>query len=84
MTLTTVGYGDIVPGTAFGKIIASMVMVIGYSIIAIPTGLVTMGIGNANKKEISTQACPECSREGHDVDAMHCKYCGATLNPLEQ
>jgi voltage-gated potassium channel len=84
ITLTTVGYGDIVPGTPLGKVIASLVMVIGYSIIAIPTGLVTMGIAQINKKEVSTQSCPECSREGHDVDAMHCKFCGATLNPLEE
>jgi voltage-gated potassium channel len=84
ITLTTVGYGDIVPGTAFGKVIASIIMVIGYSIIAIPTGLVTVGIAQINKKEVSTQSCPECSKEGHDVDAAHCKYCGATLNPLEE
>jgi voltage-gated potassium channel len=84
ITLTTVGYGDIVPGTPMGKVIASLIMVIGYSIIAIPTGLVTVGIASANKKEISRQACPQCSKEGHDIDADHCKYCGAILNPLEE
>jgi voltage-gated potassium channel len=84
MTLTTVGYGDIVPGTPLGRVLASIIMVIGYSIIAIPTGLVTVGIAQMDKKEVSTQSCPSCSREGHDVDANHCKFCGATLNPLEE
>jgi voltage-gated potassium channel len=84
ITMTTVGYGDIVPGTPLGKMIASMIMIIGYSIIAIPTGLVSVGIATQGKKEISRQACPDCSREGHDVDALHCKFCGATLNPLDE
>ena len=83
ITLTTVGYGDIVPATPVGKLIASMIMILGYSIIAVPTGLVSIGISNIDKKETSRQACPVCSREGHDIDAQHCKYCGATLNPLE-
>jgi voltage-gated potassium channel len=84
ITLTTVGYGDIVPATAVGKLIAASIMIMGYSIIAVPTGLVSMGIANSNKKEVSTQACPNCSKEGHDVDALHCKYCGVVLNPLEE
>jgi voltage-gated potassium channel len=84
ITMTTVGYGDIVPATPAGKLIASFIMIIGYSIIAVPTGLVSVGIANIGKKEVSRQACPDCSREGHDVDAIHCKYCGATLNPLEE
>ncbi|MDQ3192045.1 MAG: ion transporter [Bacteroidota bacterium] len=84
ITLTTVGYGDIVPATPIGKLIASAIMIMGYSIIAVPTGLVSMGIASANKKEVSNQACHQCSKEGHDVDALHCKYCGAVLNPLEE
>ncbi len=83
ITLTTVGYGDIVPVTPIGKLIASAIMIMGYSIIAVPTGLVSMGIANIDKKEISRQACWQCSKEGHDIDAMHCKYCGAVLNPLD-
>jgi voltage-gated potassium channel len=84
ITLTTVGYGDIVPQTNLGKFIASFVMILGYSIIAVPTGLVSVGIANASKKEVSGQACPQCSKEGHEVDAIHCKFCGAILNPVRE
>jgi voltage-gated potassium channel len=79
VTLTTVGYGDISPQTILGQSVASMVMVTGYAIIAVPTGIVTVEMSKAFAKPVSTQACPECSAEGHDVDARHCKYCGAAL-----
>ena len=79
VTMTTVGYGDISPRTNLGQAIASLVMILGYGIIAIPTGIVTSEL--AFKRSISTQACPECSAEGHDVNAKHCKFCGASLNP---
>jgi voltage-gated potassium channel len=54
-------------------------MIIGYGIIAVPTGIVTVELSQAFKKKFSTQACPDCSRDGHDSDATHCKYCGAAL-----
>jgi voltage-gated potassium channel len=79
VTLTTVGYGDLSPQTAIGKVLASIVMIMGYAIIAVPTGIVTVEISQAAKKKVSTQACPECGAEGHDYDAKHCKYCGARL-----
>ncbi|MDH4261655.1 MAG: ion transporter [Spirochaetia bacterium] len=80
VTLTTVGYGDISPKTALGQGLASFVMIVGYAIIAIPTGIVTAEISHQNlKQNISTQSCPECSLEGHDSDARHCKWCGARL-----
>jgi voltage-gated potassium channel len=80
VTLTTVGYGDIAPQTVLGKTLASMVMIIGYGIIAVPTGIVTVELGKLGGKEsVSTQACPQCGEEGHDSDAVHCKYCGAKL-----
>ena len=80
VTLTTVGYGDISPLTPMGKTLASLVMVIGYGIIAVPTGIVTVEISQAVKKaSSSTQACPACGAEGHDTDAAYCKYCGACL-----
>lgn len=79
VTMTTVGYGDISPQTPFGQIIASIVMIIGYSIIAVPTGIVTVEIAEASRKAITTQVCPECLKEGHDRDAVFCKYCGAKL-----
>jgi voltage-gated potassium channel len=81
VTLTTVGYGDIAPKTVLGQFIASAVMIMGYSIIAIPTGIITSEITNAQKnyKKISTQSCPACSLEGHDFDAKFCKFCGGKL-----
>ena len=79
VTLTTVGYGDISPQTNIGQLIASLIMIIGYSILAVPTGIVTVEMSQAFKKRVTTQACPDCSREGHDNDARFCKYCGAQL-----
>jgi voltage-gated potassium channel len=79
VTLTTVGYGNIAPQTALGQTLASFVMILGYSIIAVPTGIVTVAIARATEQKITTQACPQCSAEGHDADARFCKYCGAKL-----
>jgi len=78
VTLTTVGYGDISPATVLGQTIASIVMIMGYSILAVPTGIVGVELAKHENK-MSTQACPDCSEEGHDLDAEHCKYCGAKL-----
>jgi voltage-gated potassium channel len=79
VTLTTVGYGDISPQTGPGQALASIIMIFGYGIIAVPTGIVTVELSRVKDTNISTQACPECSAEGHDFDAVHCKYCGANL-----
>jgi voltage-gated potassium channel len=79
VTLSTVGYGDIAPVTTFGKALASIVMLLGYGIIAVPTGIVTVELSRASQPAVSTQACPNCGAEGHDLDAVHCKYCGAQL-----
>jgi voltage-gated potassium channel len=79
VTLTTVGYGDISPKTSLGQLLSALIMIIGYGIIAVPTGIVTVELAQAFKRQISTQACPECSAEGHDIDAKHCKYCGSRL-----
>ncbi|MFW5760643.1 MAG: ion transporter [Cyclobacteriaceae bacterium] len=84
VTLTTVGYGDIAPQTVFGQMIAAMIMIMGYAIIAVPTGIVTSELSKVVEKNVSTQVCPECSREGHDVDADFCKFCGGELNPEKQ
>lgn len=80
VTLTTVGYGDIAPATAFGQFVASVIMILGYSILAVPTGIVGNELAKAENKRSNTQACRSCSREGHDNDAIHCKYCGDKLN----
>lgn len=79
VTITTVGYGDISPVTPLGKFIAGIIMLMGYGIIAVPTGIVTREMISAAKKDPHTEACPACGRESHDADAKYCKYCGARL-----
>jgi voltage-gated potassium channel len=80
VTMTTVGYGDITPQTLFGKTLAALVMVLGYSIIAVPTGIVTAEIvESAVGAKVSTRCCPECLSEGHVLDARYCKDCGKPL-----
>jgi voltage-gated potassium channel len=81
VTITTVGYGDISPITPLGKILASMIMILGYAIIAVPTGIVTVEMTKGLKNDVmANQACPYCSKEGHDPDAKYCKYCGHHLH----
>ena len=80
VTMTTVGYGDISPQTGPGQFLASVLMILGYGIIAVPTGIVTVEMSRAgNRRLVTTQACPDCAAEGHDADAAHCKFCGAKL-----
>lgn len=78
VTLTTVGYGDIAPTTVLGQFFASLIMIMGYAIIAVPTGIVSAEIAK-EVKYTNTISCPSCSREGHADDARFCKYCGADL-----
>ena len=81
VTLTTVGYGDLAPQTPLGKALASLVMLIGYSIIAVPTGIVTAELSRPLRAgQVTTQTRPYCAREGHDYDAVYCKFCGNLLN----
>ena len=79
VTLTTVGYGDISPKSGTGQFLAAIVMILGYSIIAVPTGIVTVELSRAQTEKTSSQACPNCSAEGHDRDARYCKFCGTKL-----
>lgn len=80
VTITTVGYGDIAPVTPLGKFIASLIMFTGYGIIAVPTGIVTTEmVMKARQKGHHSEACPSCGREGHDADAVYCKWCGGKL-----
>ncbi len=81
VTMTTVGYGDISPKTNLGQALASVIMILGYAIIAVPTGIVTAELSHANPKKVSTQACPACMAHGHDVNAVFCKFCSERLNP---
>ena len=78
VTLTTVGFGDITPQTPWGQALASVVMIMGYGIIAVPTGIVTAELINSVRSE-SGPECPGCGRRGHDPDARHCKWCGTSL-----
>lgn len=80
VTLTTVGYGDLSPKTPLGQILASIVMIIGYGIIAVPTGIVSVELAQAVRQQtVASQSCSACGAEGHDYDARFCKYCGADL-----
>jgi len=79
VTMTTVGYGDISPKTAPGQAIAAALMILGFAIIAVPTGIVATELRRAESTEVSTQACPQCGAEGHEKGAKYCKDCGARL-----
>lgn len=80
VTVTTVGYGDISPQTPLGQALAAMAMILGYAIIAVPTGVFSVEMSRTMlNKTVSTQACPDCGAEGHASDARHCKACGAAL-----
>jgi voltage-gated potassium channel len=79
VTMTTVGYGDIAPATPLGQALAAVVMLIGYSIIAVPTGIITAEIFEASRAPITTRVCPHCTSEGHLPDSRFCKDCGAHL-----
>jgi voltage-gated potassium channel len=82
VTLTTVGYGDISPVTSFGQFVSSVIMILGYAVIAVPTGIVSSEMIKQSKKaDLSTQVCHNCHAEGHDKDAIYCKYCGHKINP---
>lgn len=81
VTLTTVGYGDIAPVTTLGKFVAGFIMITGYAIIAVPTGIVTSELAKevSRNTPTNTQVCSFCFKDNHDDDAMHCKYCGGRL-----
>ncbi|MDF1575291.1 MAG: ion transporter [Bacteroidales bacterium] len=81
VTVTTVGYGDLAPVTVLGKIIASMAMLTGYSIIAVPTGIITVEMGKAAKASLNSRpaSCTNCGHKQHDKDARYCKICGTRI-----
>ncbi|MBA61726.1 MAG: ion transporter [Planctomycetaceae bacterium] len=79
VTITTVGYGDIAPQTIPGQTIAAIAMILGYAIIIVPSGIFSVEIIAASKAQTNTQVCLTCTKEGHDDDAMYCKYCGSKL-----
>ncbi len=80
VTLTTVGYGDIAPITTLGQLVAGMIMIIGYAIIAVPTGIVTSELAKEIRHiSLNTYVCPSCFRGGHEDEATFCKFCGTRL-----
>ena len=79
VTLTTVGYGDIAPATPLGQALASMIMICGYGIIAVPTGIVSAEMVKATGAVKERKVCPGCKAVHHDKDAEFCKYCGTEL-----
>lgn len=79
VTLTTVGYGDITPQTILGQLVSVVIMIMGYGIIAVPTGIVTVEMSQAFRSKGAIRACLNCSADTHDEDAVHCKYCGTIL-----
>ena len=84
VTLTTVGYGDIFPGTTIGKFIASIIMIMGYGIIAVPTGIVSAEMAQKRRRpDTNTQSCPSCAESSHKDNAKFCHSCGNILNEEE-
>ncbi len=86
-TLATVGFGDITPHTALGKFIASVMMLLGWGVLAVPTGIITLEMSAQQRdaqREVTPRTCQECSTVGHDADASYCKRCGAKLPAYQQ
>ena len=81
VTMTTVGYGDIAPQKPIGKLMAALIMMLGYSMIIVPTGIVSAELARGVVQPVSTQVCGHCMAEGHDADARFCKHCGENLHP---
>ncbi|ELS3714974.1 ion transporter [Vibrio fluvialis] len=79
VTITTVGYGDVAPQTPLGKAVASLTMLLGYSILAVPTGIITAELNQEMSSHRSLVKCPNCSLSGHESDALYCKHCGSEL-----
>jgi voltage-gated potassium channel len=83
VTITTVGYGDIAPQTPFGQILASLLMITGYAIIAVPTGIISHEMSKVSKQNKETIECPRCGNVDNDENARYCKVCGERLSPEE-
>lgn len=79
VTMTTVGYGDISPNTPLGQGLASLIMVLGYGIIAVPTGIVTVELTKASQEKQNSRSCYNCMLSGHELDAHYCRSCGEKL-----
>ena len=80
VTLTTVGYGDIAPITPLGQLIASIIMIMGYGIIAVTTGIITEEMTKSTKIDTNTQECPHCLTADHKENSIYCHQCGKKIN----
>ena len=78
VTMTTVGYGDITPETPLGRFLSAIVMLLGYTIIAVPTGIVSASMIQEHRRRVALK-CPHCGKDGHEDGAAYCKYCGGKL-----
>ncbi len=81
VTMTTVGYGDITPITGMGRFLSAVVMLFGYTIIAIPTGIVSAALFEEGRLRKQERSCPHCRKQIDDTDARYCPYCGQLLSP---
>lgn len=79
VTITTVGYGDIAPVTPLGQFLSAVLMILGYGIIAVPTGIVSVELAQAEAQSHTTRTCEHCAGTGHDWDAKYCKHCGELM-----
>jgi voltage-gated potassium channel len=79
VTMSTVGYGDMTPKTPPGQVVAVILMLMGYGIFAVPTGIYSVELARTMKTLTSTRACNDCGKQGHDADAEFCKFCGGKL-----
>ncbi len=84
VTLTTVGYGDIAPQSPLGQLLASFIMIMGYGIIAVPTGIVTAEMTKKKETDTNTQACPHCMTTSHKEGAIYCHHCSKPLNDVNE
>ena len=81
VTMTTVGYGDITPETPLGRFLSAIVMLLGYTIIAVPTGIVSASMIQEHRRRVALK-CPHCGKDGHEDEAAYCKYCGGKTGKL--
>ena len=79
VTLTTVGYGDITPQTSIGQFLSALLMITGYAIIAVPTGIISVELARSGKKAAEARTCPHCGKRGHNENALYCHHCGGKI-----
>jgi voltage-gated potassium channel len=80
VTITTVGYGDIAPGTPLGQALAGLAIMLGYALLAVTAGIITAELTKEIVHQRCDQQCPHCEKSGHEIDANYCKFCGGNLD----